>query len=568
MVLDSTVGYPQNYSVNGTYVIAASGYGYLSHPLSSGDRIYGLVSNGVFLGSSTESSFNDLFVAAQLTSPQASVAALKGPYTLVYFDFSQGTPYYAYDALWQMSPDGAGNLGAVSLKTYLGANGASAVTQTINGVKYIFSNGAANMQFPSSQNAMISGNEYLYLSPDGNFVFGGSPNGFDFFMGVRTPASTGGAGLNGLYYQAGIDLDASTLSMGYGTLDTFYGALTASGGSIIAHRRLSSAFASIAIDHTFADKYTVNPNGMYTGATTQYVIANAGGFRLGLGIGPYLGIAAAVPVAPFTGTGVYLNPTGVVNAASSAPFTAGIAPGELITLYGANLAPETQVAPSVPFPTMLAGVQVLINGVAAPIYYVSPTQASVIVPYWTYSSIAQIQVANNGSNSNVVTAHTNLTAPGVFTNPVGGTGYVAAVHSDGSLVTTSNPAMMGEYISVYLTGLGAVSPSISDGDAGPVSPLSKAANTIAAYVGGQQATVTFTGLAPQYAGLYQVNLQVPTGLTAGDNLLGIDGPDFYTEEGLLSVTASTAGAQSDAVHRLFLPPHARGMRGASPRRPQ
>ena len=69
---------------------------------------------------------------------------------------------------------------------------------------------------------VLSGNEYLYLSPDGNFVFGGSPEGWDFFVGVRN--SSGGAALSGLYYQGGIDLDDSTLYAGYGTLTTYYGA--------------------------------------------------------------------------------------------------------------------------------------------------------------------------------------------------------------------------------------------------------------------------------------------------------------------------------------------------------
>src|SRR5207245_3747879 len=128
-------------------------------------------------------------------------------------------------------------------------------------------------------------------------------------------------------------------------------------------------------------------------------------------------------------------PTGVLNAASSAPFTSGIARGELITLVGTNLAPDAMVASTAPFPPMLNGVQVMINNVAAPIYYVSSTQVSVIVPYGTTSSIAQIQVQNNGASSNAVTAFVNDTAPGVFTQPAGGVGYAVALHPDYSQVT-------------------------------------------------------------------------------------------------------------------------------------
>ena len=92
----------------------------------------------------------------------------------------------------------------------------------------------------------------------------------------------------------------------------------------------------------------------------------------------------------FSGSGVYLSPVGVVNAASSAPFTAQVAPGEFLTLYGSGLAPTTASA-SLPFPKLFNGVQVLINSLAAPIYYVSPTQISVVVPYLrSPNSVAQI----------------------------------------------------------------------------------------------------------------------------------------------------------------------------------
>jgi len=535
-------GTPGSFTTSGTYSVSAAGYGYLSHPLSSGDYVVGLVSNGIFIGSSTESGFNDLFVAAKLPSPQGTVASLKGAYTLAYMNFPSVYQDYTYDALWQMSPDGAGNLGTVSLKAYTATNGTSVITQSISGVKYIFSNGAANMQFPNSQTAAIAGNEYLYLSQDGNFVFGGSPNGFDFFVGVRTPASTGATGLNGLYYQAGLDVNASTIASGYATLDSYYGSLNASGGSIVAHQRFLSAFASAGIDYTYADTYSVAANGTYTDTaySTQYVVGSGSGIRIGLGIGPYLGIAAALPAPSLSGSGVYLNPTGISNAASSAPFTASIAPGELITLYGSNLAADTAVATSTPFPTTLAGVQVTINGTLAPIYYVSPGQASVIVPYSATAPVAQIQVTNNGVASNAVTVYSASTAPGVFTNPVGGLGYAAALHGDGTVVTAADPAAAGEYISVFVTGLGPVSPTIADGAAGPADPLSYTSNTIAANIDGTTATVSYAGLAPYFAGLYQINVQVPTGTASGDVSLDISGPDTYTTEALLPVGTATA----------------------------
>jgi uncharacterized protein (TIGR03437 family) len=278
--------------------------------------------------------------------------------------------------------------------------------------------------------------------------------------------------------------------------------------------------------------------------------------RIGSGIGPYLGINVALPAPSFSGSGVYLNPAGIVNTASFAPFTAGIAPGDFISLFGTNLAPPgtATTAYTVPFPTTagLNGVQVTVNGYPAPVQFVSPGQISAIVPYNVGSSIARIQVNNNGVLSNVVTTFVNLTAPGVFTVPPGGVGYGAVLHGDYSLVTAQNPAQVNETVSVYLTGLGTTNPVILDGSAGPAS--SQTNNTIAVYIGGVAATVGYSGLAPQLAGLYQLNVTVPSGVTAGDNTLEIVGPDSDAAEALIpigsggTITAS-ATAPQPAVRR-------------------
>jgi uncharacterized protein (TIGR03437 family) len=290
----------------------------------------------------------------------------------------------------------------------------------------------------------------------------------------------------------------------------------------------------------------------------------AGGVRIGSGIGPYLGINVALPAPGFSGSGVYLNPAGIVNAASSAPFTAGIAPGDFITLYGANLAPGTATAYTVPFPTTagLDGVLVTVNGLPAPVQFVSPGQISAIVPYAVGSSIARIQVNNNGVLSNVVTEFVNLTAPGVFTVPPGGLGYGTVLHGDYSLVTAQNPAQVGEEVAIYLTGLGTTNPVITDGSAGP--PSSSTNSTFEVFIGGIQATtVPYSGLAPDLAGLYQINFIVPSGVATGaDNILEIVGPDSDTAEALIPVgTALAASASSPAPQpaalRRPMPPRAR-----------
>jgi uncharacterized protein (TIGR03437 family) len=161
----------------------------------------------------------------------------------------------------------------------------------------------------------------------------------------------------------------------------------------------------------------------------------------------------------------------------------------------------------------------------------------VIVPYETTSAVAQIQVQNNGMASNAVTEFVNATAPGVFTQLAGGIGYGAVLHADFSLVSPAHPAQRGETVLVYLTGLGDVFPAIQDGAAGPSGPLSQTTNQFTAAINGVAASVSYSGLAPQLAGLYQLNVLVPTGVATGDNGLEITGPDSFTAEALIPVGA-------------------------------
>ena len=116
-------------------------------------------------------------------------------------------------------------------------------------------------------------------------------------------------------------------------------------------------------------------------------------------------------------------------------------------------------------------------------------------------------------------------------------------NADGSLVTPSNPAQPGEYIVALVTGLGAVSPPVQDGAVGPSNPLSSSAAAysvsgcmITTSINGVAAPIVYAGLAPTLAGLYQIDLQIPsTGLTGGDQTLSVCGTDSCTAESLISI---------------------------------
>jgi uncharacterized protein (TIGR03437 family) len=565
------------FSFNGSYSLAGNGYGFFTNPLSSSSGTYtdyGLVANNILIASATENGFNSLLIATPVTSPLATVSAFQGNYKIN--GFIPGSRTSASDVTFQLNPDGAGNLGSVSMTGYFAGGGTNVFTQNSSSVKYTFQNGAGVITFPTSNSAnFYSGQEYVYISPDHNFVFGGSPGYPDMFVGVKT--TTGSVNFNGLYYEGGIDEDASNLvSSGYSAIDTFYGSFNATNGVIVGHERLFTPLLnSVAEGFSYANTFPSSiSNGGYTDSsnTTQYTFTNGGAIRIGFGVAPFLGINLAVQAPPLSGSGVYLNPSGVANAASFSTFTAGVSPGEFIVLYGSGFTSGTQVASKLPFPTSLGNVTVTINGIQAPIYYVSPTQISVIVPYGiTYTPaagtlpIATIQVNSGGTLSNIITQFINQTTPGIFTVSANGIGYGAIEHGlTGQVVNPTNPAQPGETVAVFMSGLGATLPSVTEGTAGPTNPLANTTATIAAYVNGIQANVAYAGLAPSLAGVYQVNLTIPSNATSGDNVVEILGPDSDNYQALISI--GTGSASSSAVSSAARP-NVRGFRAHNAARP-
>lgn len=547
-------------SITGGYAIGAGGFGYLTDVLgNTGAQIRGMVANGVFIGSDTEGGYNSLFVMAQIPTPTPTLSTFNGSYSMAYFNYPSPLDGYPYDAQFTLNPNGAGALGTVAASGYYyaldssGNSGTTSVTQNAS-AKYTVSSGAVVITFPNLSNStsLLSGQDYLYFSPDGNFVFGGSPTQADFVVGVKGGGAAPVLGSN-LLYNAGVYVD-----VGNSDFDTYYGSLGLNSGSVIEHSRIFSAGAGAAYSSVTAGTVPTTPGATYNDPFDNYTIGDNGNVRIGFGSAPFPGIDIALGAPTFSGGGVYLNPTGVVNAASYAPFTSGLSPGELLVMTGTNLAPNATIgkadlAQGTPFPTTLNGVEVLIDGIPAPLYYVSATQCAAIVPYAsTEFTFASIQVNNNGSLSNKVTEFldntTSPTTPGVFTNPADGLGYAAALHADYTLITNNSPAQPGEAISVYMTGLGAVFPPITDGSAGSSTSLNFTVQTITAAVDDTvnavaPATVGFAGLAPGYAGLYQVNLTVPSGVNAGDDYLVIEGPDTYSEEALIPIgSGGTPGA--------------------------
>lgn len=205
---------------------------------------------------------------------------------------------------------------------------------------------------------------------------------------------------------------------------------------------------------------------------------------------------------PFQGPQVHLTAAGMSNAASGQQV---YAPGMILSVYGAGLGNFAQSAAAIPLPSFLAGFEAFINGVPAPLYYVSPNQVNIQIPYETTPGTATLELGNpyeNVTKTFTVTA----TGPGLFT------------FQDG-FVNPSRSAKRGDVATLFITGEGAVTPSLATGTTPSASTaLSRLPKPRASYsltVGGVPATIQFIGIPSGLVGVTQVNFQIPASAAPG-----------------------------------------------------
>ena len=231
-------------------------------------------------------------------------------------------------------------------------------------------------------------------------------------------------------------------------------------------------------------------------------------------------------VASASGTPLTGPPTvgAAVNGASFAANQA-LGPGSLSSLFGTNLATSTVSASTIPLPTSLAGVSVTVGGIATPLYFVSPGQINFQVPWSLQAGTADVVVAVGGVVSASFRANIGLVSPGVFATS---TGQAIAINADGSLAApagsipgiATRPARVGDTVIILATGLGLVLPPAVNGAAsGEVLRRTIVNSTV--LFGGTAGRVDFSGLSPQFVGIYQLNVVVPN-VAAGIVPLQID----------------------------------------------
>jgi minor extracellular serine protease Vpr len=217
----------------------------------------------------------------------------------------------------------------------------------------------------------------------------------------------------------------------------------------------------------------------------------------------------------------------VVNSASFLP---GISPGGLATIFGHNLTDVNGVvvASSNPLPTQFSNVSVIIAGVYAPIYTIAyangEDQISFQVPYGTPTGLnsVRIQVLDYGNVVADFRTDSYDEDPGIFVWQ--GNYALALRYPDYSLIGPGNPASRGDILILYTTGLGPLSQNLRDGYAAPSDPLAYTLDPFQVVVAGEQCRLLFSGLAPGFVGLYQINLQLPSDLPAGNLQMQIFSP--------------------------------------------
>jgi uncharacterized protein (TIGR03437 family) len=235
---------------------------------------------------------------------------------------------------------------------------------------------------------------------------------------------------------------------------------------------------------------------------------------------------------------IIANPTPTVSfngVLNNADFKSGdsVGVGAIAALFGEFLADAVAFNTETTLPTTLGNVRVLVNGRAAPLYFVSPGQINFQMPFETLGGIAAVQVERNGVVGNRVGVNVVPNAGRILIWSQFGLNHAIAVNADGTLPVPPNvtigtyvskPAKPGDTLVIYAIGFGQTNPPVQTGAASPSSPLAQLSNVIVHFgprslFGTSIAQpASFAGLSPGFVGLYQINVQVPQGVTPLNDL--------------------------------------------------
>jgi uncharacterized protein (TIGR03437 family) len=229
------------------------------------------------------------------------------------------------------------------------------------------------------------------------------------------------------------------------------------------------------------------------------------------GAGVYRSLDSGASWTPTGTSTAVISAAGIVGALDFVG--GGVAPGELVTIFGQGIGPAEAVTAAFDsatgqLPTTLGGVQVYFNDILAPLLYVSATQVNVQVPFEVAGlTNVTVRVEFGGLASNTADVAVVATHPELFP---------AAVNLDGSLSTESSPSPAGAFVLLYATGQGVTSPAVETGAPPPtMEPFARPVADVQVFIGGVEAQVSFAGLVAPFVGLMQINVEIPPEPGAG-----------------------------------------------------
>jgi uncharacterized protein (TIGR03437 family) len=201
-----------------------------------------------------------------------------------------------------------------------------------------------------------------------------------------------------------------------------------------------------------------------------------------------------------------MEPRSDAVAVNAAAFQAGkpVAPGSIVSIFGKFTGSQSSAASAYPLPRKIGETEVFVDGKAAPLFYASASQINFQLPATTApgQSVVEVRVSGQAVTRTTVTVIPN--APGLF----------VAANADGTVNSSASPARRGGVLTIYGTGQGAVKPLVDDGAAAGAS-ASMSAVMPNVFLAGRQMPVQFSGLAPGFAGLWQINVPLPADAPTG-----------------------------------------------------
>ena len=345
-------GAPAAFTGNGTYTVKSTGYVTLSNPQRSGTDINAGLGQGAIAGASTETAgVYDLFIAIQAPAGGQSNASLNGSYDVSALEFPNASTAQMRNAAFRLNATGAGGAGNLTI-TGKSANAADRVTvSTVTNATYsITTDGSGTLTLPGV--ALLNGVRSVWVSSDGTLALFGStsPGGHDLWIGAKSfNGSATNASFKNLFFRAGLRYEADKAG-------AYSGASNSTGsGKLVSSLRVRQPEG--VLDLTAANNYFLNADSTGTLELGRMALGFSSNSFHTNGVSTVdtnnYELSFAIRAVSPTGTGVFISPQGIVNAASFAPVGAPLSPGGFFTIFGSGLASATTVANSLPFPTTL-----------------------------------------------------------------------------------------------------------------------------------------------------------------------------------------------------------------------